>query len=56
MAVKLINTVRKYIGYETDDKPTGDDIPDGSEFYEYDSALKFLRAVYMWFDGEWQDV
>ncbi len=53
--VKMINTVRKYIGYETDPKPM-ENVPDGSEFYEFDSTHGSLRAVYMFYDGEWKDI
>ncbi len=55
MAVKLINMTRRYIGDETDDKPT-EEVPNGSEFYEFDSTHGFLRAVYMFYDGEWKDI
>lgn len=44
MAVKLITTVKRWVGLSTDTKPTG--VPIMSEFYEYNR-----RRIYVSYDG-----
>ncbi len=50
MAVKLINTIRKYIGESGDTKPTFD-VPIGSEFYEEDTRKTFEFNGTAWVEG-----
>jgi len=44
MAVKLISTIKKYVGLAADTKPTG--VPVGSTFLEYDT-----RETFVTYDG-----
>lgn len=40
MTVKLIVTIKNFIGLSTDSKPTG--VPVGSTFYEYNTGNRYI--------------
>jgi hypothetical protein len=40
MAVKLITTIKNFVGLSTDSKPTG--VPVGSTFWEYDTNISYV--------------
>jgi len=40
MAVKLIDSIRRYIGLSTDTKPTGVEV--GAEFFEYNTKDRYI--------------
>jgi hypothetical protein len=40
MAVKFIGSIQRYVGLAADTKPTG--VPVGSEFYEYDTRIRYI--------------